>query len=98
VDLVCAATELQALGVRVAPEYLGQLRRTASERQERARDVGARNRNQDRDQGQLEPISNHEFAYIAGYTDAGFPFGVRREDLEGGAGGESLLTTNDGPD
>jgi hypothetical protein len=31
----------------------------------------------------VEPMSNHEFAFIAGYTAAGLPFGVTWEEMEG---------------
>lgn len=30
----------------------------------------------------VDPMSNQDFAYIAGHTAAGLPFGVRWEEME----------------
>ena len=75
VDLVCAAKELQRLGMHFSPEYLDALRRTAGGRPGHCRNAPKA--------VEVEPIWNQEFAYIAGYTEAGFPFGVTWEEMEG---------------
>jgi hypothetical protein len=38
---------------------------------------------------------NQDFAYIAGYTEAGFPFGVNREEFELLSWGEDVPVTHD---
>lgn len=85
VDLLCAARELQTLGVQVSPEYLEQLRVTASQpRRRRATRAAANDKH-----ATVEPMSDGRFAYIAGYTPAGFPFGVTWEELEGASDGHT---------
>lgn len=77
VDLMCAAKELQILGMRFSPEYLEALRRTTAGRPRHRRDVanGAETIG-------VEPMWHQEFAYIAGYTGAGLPFGVTWDEME----------------
>jgi len=77
VDLLCAAKELQLLGVRLSPDYLEALRRTAS--------APATHHGSTRPEAEsagMEPMSNPEFAYIAGFTEGGAPFGVRWEEID----------------
>jgi hypothetical protein len=78
VDLMCAAKELHILGIQFSPEYLAALRRTGAARPRRCRDVPKRTRAVD-----FEPTWNHGFAYVAGYTEAGLPFGIMWEEVEG---------------
>ena len=83
--MLCAIKELSLLGVRVDPVYLAQRKAT----------LAARNR-RDPKHPAAEPSSNgygvewdENFAYIAGQTEAGFPFGVTwEESAEGEAGSE----------
>jgi hypothetical protein len=82
---MCAAKELQTLGIHFAPEYLEALRRTAAARPRHRRDVA-----KDAKAVDVEPMSNQDFAYIAGHTAAGLPFGVTWEEMEG-------LDRHDGP-
>jgi len=77
VDLMSAAKELRILGVRLSPEYLEALRRTVSRRPGPRRDMAKEAIRVDG-----EPLSNQGFAYIAGYTEAGLPFGVTWEEME----------------
>lgn len=78
VDLICAINELRMLGVAIAPEYEAQVRKTVSEliKTSAARKAAAK-----------EPVWNDDsdetFAYIAGYTPAGFPYGVTWEEMNG---------------
>jgi hypothetical protein len=78
VDLVCAANELQILGMHFSPEYLEAVRRTAAGHSTHGRDVP-----QAAEAVDVEPNWNQEFSYIAGYTDAGLPFGVTWDEMEG---------------
>lgn len=78
VDLICAAKELQILGMHFAPEYLGALRRTGAARARHCRDVPKGAKAVD-----IEPARNQKFAYIAGYTEAGLPFGITWEETAG---------------
>lgn len=87
VDLMCAAKELQILGVHFSPEYLEALRRTAAVRPRQCRDAGKEAKAVD-----VEPMWNQEFGYIAGYTEAGLPFGVTWEEMEGLDGGDLPFT------
>ena len=80
VDLLCAIAELRLLGVTVNHDYESQVRRTvdglAASRQrkklKRAR-VGPPESTTDCD---------GTFAYIAGHTAGGMPFGVTWEELD----------------
>lgn len=90
VDLMCAAQELQILGARFSTEYLDALRRTAAGRPKHRRDVVKEANDAD-----VEPMSNLEFAYVAGHTAAGLPFGVTWEEMEGLEGEDMPLTEDD---
>lgn len=70
VDLICAATELQLLGVRFDPEYLERLRTTVRERSKRRKKPTP----EDSPEDSIESDGN--FWYIAGYTRGGVPYGV----------------------
>lgn len=80
VDWACAITELSALGLAFDPKWRDELARTL----EGARHANARRREaraavQARDEF---PESNETFAFIAGYTEGGAPFGVTWEEWE----------------
>ncbi len=82
VSTVCAIVELRQLGVKSDEQRLIQAKRTeestarqrAKKKQERTEKLAA------------EEIrageSDENFAYIAGYTNWGFPYGVTWEELE----------------
>ncbi|HUE82263.1 MAG TPA: hypothetical protein VMM84_09115 [Pyrinomonadaceae bacterium] len=78
VDWVCAFKELEILGVRVDPEYRDTVLKSV------ARDVEARTLRKLRRKEALDGFvdSDDTFAYIAGYTAAGFPYGVTWEEWE----------------
>jgi hypothetical protein len=88
VDLMCALKELQLLGIRFEPEYVEALRRTAA--------AGSRHRRVARtaDSASADPLWNQECAYIAGYTEAGFPFGITWEEFETLNEGEDVPAWN----
>jgi hypothetical protein len=76
VDLLCAVKELSLCGVAIDPAYVAQLKATIASRSRRANESIA------------EPQSlgygidwDENFAYIAGRTEAGFPYGVTWAEL-----------------
>ena len=78
VDWPCALTELQALGVRLDQAWVEQLKRTlAGHIQQRAQRQA-----EQRQREQATPFaeSNEHFAYVAGHTEGGAPFGVTWEE------------------
>jgi hypothetical protein len=78
VDWICAVKELQILGVGLDPEYVEKLKLSVKNRIVEKQRSGERKK---------EPANeiywdcDETFAYIAGYTSAGFPYGVTWEEL-----------------
>jgi hypothetical protein len=72
VDLLCAVKELSLCGVAIDPAYVSQLKATFASRSRRRPKQSAAEP-QSADYG-LDCDEN--FAYIAGETEAGFPYGV----------------------
>jgi hypothetical protein len=85
VDWPCAIQELTQLGVRFDPAWVTQLERSL-EGHQRAR-AARRAASQSRVAPGFTEDSNEHFAYIAGYTENGVPFGVTWEEW-----GESTAT------
>lgn len=82
------------LGMRFSPEYLESLRRTVAARsQQRLRDRSRRPQTEDAD-----AMWSHEFAFIAGYTQEGLPFGITWDEIEGVDGGSSSMENIAAPD
>jgi len=88
VDMLCAVKELSLFGVAVDPAYVAQLKTTFASRSSRRPK-----------QPVADPQSvgygvdwDKNFAYIAGRTEAGFPYGTTWEELEAEATGEERLT------
>jgi len=80
VDWPCAIQELTQLGVVFDPEWVPQLTRSLEgHRRARAARRAARRSQSDAD---FPADSNEHFAYIAGYTLNGVPFGVTGEEWE----------------
>ncbi|HYN22035.1 MAG TPA: hypothetical protein VE078_13830 [Thermoanaerobaculia bacterium] len=81
VDTLCALAELQRLGVTFDAEYV---RKVQSSEQAR---VESRHRERERKKAAAPALSFEEsdgvFAYIAGYTGWGFPYGITWEELGG---------------
>jgi len=89
VDLLCAVKELSLCGVPVDPAYVAQLKTTFASRSSRPPK-----------QPVAEPQSvgygvdwDENFAYIAGRTEAGFPYGTTWEELEAEATAEERRTS-----
>lgn len=76
VDWICALRELEMLGVRMDAVYKGQILKSveghiAAQKRRKAR----------RQETYEEPFDQNEhFAYIAGYTAAGFAYGLTWEE------------------
>jgi len=88
VDMLCAVKELSLFGVTIDPAYVAQLKTTFACRSSRRPK-----------QPVADPQSvgygvdwDENFAYVAGRTEAGFPYGTTWEELEAEATGEERLT------
>jgi hypothetical protein len=78
VSTVCAIIELRMLGVAVPDQRLAQAKITE---EQAARQRAARKKASFALHGSL-PDSNEHFAFIAGYTPGGLPYGVSWDELE----------------
>jgi len=79
VDAVTAAKDLQELGVNYTQEQLDQIKQAEEQRLQQRRmerEVKERER-----LAELYEDSDDRFAFIAGYTDGGAPFGVMWEEV-----------------
>lgn len=78
-SLLCAALELKQLGIAVDESYIAQLRQTELSYAE-----ARRKKREERKATEIfeqDPDSDENFAFIAGYTSAGFPYGVTWEEM-----------------
>ncbi len=82
VDLLCAAKELQMLGVKVSGDYVRRLQATVEGKAAPTR----RRKEEVRQTRELDELADadwdEDFAYIAGCTSGGVPFGVTWEEME----------------
>jgi hypothetical protein len=79
VDWTCAIHELALVGVSIDPGWVEQLNRSLDgHRQARTRRKASHNLNLSSFAGD----SDGSFAYIAGYTDNGVPFGVTWDEVD----------------
>jgi len=80
VDLLCALNELTMLGVTFNQEYVAQLKKSVESqikvKQERKR------KRKEQEEIDRYPNSDYYFSFIAGYTAAGFPYGITWEEEE----------------
>ena len=79
VSTVCAITELRQLGIKVDEQRLIQAKRT-----EESTALQRAKKRQERAEKRVEEVtplveSDENFAYIAGYTNWGFPYGTVEE-------------------
>jgi hypothetical protein len=77
VDLLAAIKELRMLGVTVTTEYETAVKHTMADRTEQNRKKKEAKQNADT----LKEFQDGEFAFIAGYTSGGLPYGVRWDDM-----------------
>ena len=79
VDLICAITELRMLGYGVPEEFELAVKHSIADRslqRKKKREAQAAAANPPDD------MSNGEFIFIAGYTNNGVPYGIRREETD----------------
>jgi len=79
VDELCAVIELRELGVPIPAEREAELRMKAAKRT--VSTAGQKKRKQERNEVDLDLDSDETFAFIAGYTPAGFAYGTTWEEL-----------------
>jgi len=89
VDLLCAVKELYLCGITLEPAYVAQLKTTFASRSSRRSK-----------QPVVEPQSvgygvdwDENFAYIAGRTEAGLPYGITWGELEAETTREERVTS-----
>ena len=78
VDLLCAVKELSLCGFTIDPAYVTQLKTTLASRSSRR----AKQPVEDPQSVGYGVDWDENFAYIAGRTEAGFPYGFTWEELE----------------
>ena len=80
VDKLCAVKELKLLGIEILEEYENQLRQSieAIKKPKQLR--------KDKKEQELKSLtefdSDENFAFIAGYTSGGFPYGITHEEMD----------------
>jgi hypothetical protein len=95
VDLLCAVKELSLCGVAVDPDYVTRLETTLASRSSRR----AKQPVKDPQSVGYGVDWDENFAYIAGRTEAGFPYGVTWEKVEAeGTGQERPNSPSDDED
>lgn len=78
VYLLCAITELRLLGLDITTEYEEAVRRTVTEKIEQNR---KKKEAKEYQQG-LDGHQDLDFAFIAGYTSCGLPYGITWDEME----------------
>ena len=82
VDLLCAVVELRMLGADISEDYEYQLRQEEEYRRVSKKSKGRKNNQQQEEF--LDGFSDETFAFIAGYTSGGVPFGLKWEEVDDG--------------
>lgn len=79
VDLLCAVQELKMLGVNISPEREKEIRATVENKR-----LAKQRRKGEEEAAEwgVEGGCDENFAYIAGFTPGGAPFGVTWEEIE----------------
>jgi hypothetical protein len=76
VDLICAILELRMLGVVISDEYEAAVKRSNADR---ALQTKLRREAKESNAESADDTSDDRFAYIAGYTSGGAPYGITSE-------------------
>ncbi len=76
VDLLCAVVDLELTGYKVDSKYKKQLEQSRVDLQ-RQREKKKRKKEE-----QFDMDSDDTFAFIAGYTSGGFPYGVTWDEMD----------------
>jgi len=81
VDLLCAVVELRMLGVDISEDYEYQLRQDEEHKRlsKKSKKKGGK---QKTEEDFLDGFSDDNFAFIAGYTSGGAPFGLKWEEVD----------------
>ena len=80
VDKLCAVKELRLIGIEISEEYENQLRQSieALKKQRQFKKY-----KKEQELNSLSGFDSDEnFAFIAGYTSGGFPYGITHEEME----------------
>ncbi|MCW3111023.1 MAG: hypothetical protein JWQ09_5529 [Segetibacter sp.] len=84
VDKLCAIKELEILGVKISEERKKQItdayKRMIEERQKKKQEKEEKEKQETI--SIYSEYSNEEFAFIAGYTSGGAPYGIKWEEQE----------------
>ena len=76
VDITTAISDLQAIGVEFTEEYLAAVKKSEAER------IRQKHLKKQEEQAlRYDDFSDDRFAFIAGYTDGGAPYGITWEEL-----------------
>ena len=78
VSSLCAALELRMLGYDISDERIGQYKKEEEAKHRKA--LLAKQEKMEKELKDSPVESNEWFSYIAGYTEAGFAYGVEWED------------------
>jgi hypothetical protein len=80
VDKICAMTELEMLGLTYSEKRKTQIK--MAENRKHQMNVLKEKRKQKNNSNDEDIESNETFAFIAGYTDSGVPFGITQEVIQ----------------
>ena len=78
VDLLSAITELRLIGVPISKEYENEVIKSLNANKEKKMNNKTFKNFDDEIYTDLE----NEFEFIAGYTSNGFPYGIKKDELE----------------
>lgn len=78
VDLFCAITELRLIGVTISQEYENEVRKSLNANKKKQK----KNKTFTNFDDEVYTDLENEFEFIAGYTSNGFPYGIRKDELE----------------
>ena len=80
VDKLCAIKELRMIGIEISEEYEKQIKQSIEElrRQKQLR----KDKKEQELNSFLEFDSDEYFAFIAGYTSGGAPYGITHEEMK----------------
>ena len=79
VDKVCAINELRFIGVEISQEYEIQIRRSIEDLKKQKQ---LRKEKREQELNSISDFGSDEnFAFIAGYTSGGFPYGITYEEM-----------------
>lgn len=80
VDELCAIKELRMIGIEISEEYANQVKQSIEElrRQKQFR----KDKKEQELNSLLEFDSDEYFAFIAGYTSGGSPYGITHEEMK----------------